>query len=91
MTILVGMVGLFIGMCIGGFLVFYDSTSQVRTKLLFDHVPHLPYFANFYMILLCIVVALKYPLVVVLIISGMVGVESAMFVCGTKLRKSIDN
>lgn len=89
--IIVWLVGLVGGTCIGSLLVFTDSKSEIRRQSLFKHIPQLPYFILLYAVLSGLSIILKYPYEVTFLISGMIGVESSMYFLGKRLQKSLDS
>ena len=90
MDIIIGVMGLVCGLGIGSLFVFLDSKSSIRTKMLINHLPHLPYLMLLYLILSVVVIALNYPYQLKIILPGMVGIESAMYILGRRLQKSLN-
>ncbi|KKS14666.1 MAG: hypothetical protein UU77_C0030G0009 [candidate division WWE3 bacterium GW2011_GWC1_41_7] len=84
--VLVGLVG---GAGIGWIFVKLDSKSKIRTKILHDHIPHLPYFALFYLIISVWIYIKDYPSLFKIIMTGMFALEVTMYILGKKLLKKL--
>lgn len=88
MNLLPNVVGIIGGLLLGSLDVFLDSRSKERTKRSLAHRPQLPYFALFYMVLSLLAFALNLPALYQMVVTGMIGMESAMYVWGGRLKSS---